>query len=319
MVKNKHTSFCIICGEGFRDTVKPSREHIIPKALGNKKLVTYCVCEKCNNDLGSHVDSYLTDFILVKLIRKAALEKDKALKIFDSVVTNGKGEKFRITDWGPEKTPTVITDQEKQRVRMEVSSLEEGKKIARGILKKKFNKSDSEIEEILSDPSQFIQSETRYPEACTLEMDYTLDLTRFKLAAIKIAYEYAVEKLGEAYITDETASILRAYLKAGREGKRKFSEDERGTISEHCHRGDAFTEIAEMISDRYQNLTAGGKIKYMVCIIQDAGGNLVCGIRILDENFLTFTVLLSKDAGGYLDGGHGYMASVLDDDSLIEV
>lgn len=104
MVRNKHTSFCIICGKSFSDTVKPSREHIIPKALGNKKLVTYCVCGKCNNDLGGNVDSYLTDFILVKLIRKAALEKDKDLKILDSVMTNDKGERFRITGQGPENS-----------------------------------------------------------------------------------------------------------------------------------------------------------------------------------------------------------------------
>lgn len=318
MERNKHTSFCIICGESFSDIVKPSKEHIIPKALGNKKLVTYCVCGKCNNDLGSNVDSYLTDYILVKIIRKAALEKDKDLKIFDSVMTNDRGEKFRITDQGPEKFPNVSIDK-KQCVRMEVSSLEEGETIARDILKKKFNKSNEEIEEILSDPSQFIKSETQYAKAGSFTKEIPLDLTRFRLAAIKIAYEYAVEKLGEAYMTDEKAFILRAYLKAGRKGKREFSEKECKTISEHCHCGDAFTGIAEMLSAQYQNLTAGRKIKYMVSIFQDAGGNLICGIRILDEDFLTFTVLLSKDACKYLNDGHGYMASVLDDDSLIEV
>lgn len=71
-------------------------------------------------------------------------------------------------------------------------NLEEGKRGAKGILKNKFRINAEEIEDILSDPSR----------------------------------EYAVEKLGESYTTDESATILRAYLKAGREGKKEFTEDE---------------------------------------------------------------------------------------------
>ena len=47
-----------------------SKEHIIPEAMGNSKLITYKVCEECNNRLGSKVDNYLTDYILTKIIRK---------------------------------------------------------------------------------------------------------------------------------------------------------------------------------------------------------------------------------------------------------
>ena len=51
---------CIIC-----DLEKDeSKEHIIPEAMGNSKLITYKVCEECNNKLGSKVDKYLTDYIL---------------------------------------------------------------------------------------------------------------------------------------------------------------------------------------------------------------------------------------------------------------
>ena len=43
---------CIIC-----DSEKDgSKEHIIPEAMGNSKLITYKVCEECNNKLGSKVD-----------------------------------------------------------------------------------------------------------------------------------------------------------------------------------------------------------------------------------------------------------------------
>ena len=319
MKKDKHTPFCIICGESFSDTVRPSKEHIIPEALGNERLVTYCVCEKCNNNLGSNVDSYLTDYILVKIIRKGTLEKDKDLQIFDSAMTDDKGNKYRITNQGPEIFPNVDINKEKQKVHMEVASLEEGKKIAKGILKKRFKKNDDEIEEILSDPSRFIKGETQYTKAGKFTQDAQLDLSRFKLAAIKIAFEYAVEKLGERYTTDESATILRAYLKAGREGKKEFTEDEYKIISEHCHCEDSFTKVTEQTTELYRNMTDGQKIKYMVYINRDGGNNLICGIRILDTNFLTFTVFLSKDANSYLNGEEGYMAVVLDDNSLIEV
>lgn len=318
MSKDNHTSFCIICGEDFSDTVKPSKEHIIPEALGNEKLVTYCVCEKCNNDLGSNVDSYLTDYVLVKIIRKSSLEKDKDLQIFDSAMFDDKGNKYRITDLGPEIFPNVNIDKEKQSVYMEVASLEDGKRIAKNILRKKFKKNDDEIEEILSDPLRFIKGETQYAKAGIFKQDAKLDLARFKLAAIKIAYEYAVEKLGESYTTDEGAAILRAYLKAGREGKKKFTNNEYKIISERCHCGDSFTEIAEKVAEIYRNMTGGCKIKYMIYISRDGGDNLICGIRILDTSFLTFTVFLSKDANNYLNGGEGYIALVLDDDSLFE-
>lgn len=318
MSKNNHTPFCIICGENFNDMVKSSKEHIIPEALGNEKLITYCVCEKCNNELGSNVDSYLTDYVLVKIIRKANLEKDKNLQIFDSAMTDDKGDKYRITDQGAEIFPHVNIDKGKQSVHMEVASFEEGKRVAKEILKSRFKKSTDEIEDILSDPLRFIKEETQYAKAGVFTQDATLDLARFKLAAIKIAYEYAVERLGESYTTDESATILRAYLKAGREGKKKFTDDEYKIISERCHCEDPFTEIAEKTAEIYRNLTGGRKIKYMVFISRDRGNNLICGIRILDTTFLTFTVFLSKNASNYLKGGEGYIALVLDDNSLFE-
>ena len=45
---------CIICKEEKNE----SDEHIIPEALGNKKLITKRVCKDCNNRLGYNVDDY---------------------------------------------------------------------------------------------------------------------------------------------------------------------------------------------------------------------------------------------------------------------
>ena len=44
---------CIICKKEELE----SEEHIIPEALGNKKLITKRVCAHCNNKLGTNVDT----------------------------------------------------------------------------------------------------------------------------------------------------------------------------------------------------------------------------------------------------------------------
>lgn len=317
MCKNNHTSFCIICGKDFSDTVKPSKEHIIPEALGNEKLVTYCVCEKCNNDLGRNVDSYLTDYIFVKIVRKGNLEKDKDLQIFSSAMTDDKGNKYRITDQGPEIFPKVDIDNEKQSIHMEVASLEEGKKVAKGILDKKFKKSNDEIEEILSDSSTFAMSEIQDVEVGVFTQDAELDLARLKLAVIKIAFEYAVEKFRESYVTNVDAMILRAYLKAGREGKKKFTEEDYKIISERCHCRDSLIEDVGKYMEECQNELNSRKINHMVQILRDRDNKLICCVRLLDMNFLTFTVLLTKNASN-LRGKEGYMTLILNDNSLLE-
>lgn len=145
----------------------------------------------------------------------------------------------------------------------------------------------------MSDPLRFIKGETQYAKAGIFKQDAKLDLAHFKLAVIKIAYEYAVEKLGESYTTDG-AAILRAYLKAGREGKKKFTNNEYKIISERCHCGDSFTEIAEKVAEIYRNMTGGCKIKYMIYVSRDGGDNLICGIRILDTSFLILLFFSQK-------------------------
>lgn len=62
---------CVIC-----DLEKDgSKEHIIPEAMGNSKLITYKVCEECNNKLGSKVDKYFLAFYQMIKGRNTYLER----------------------------------------------------------------------------------------------------------------------------------------------------------------------------------------------------------------------------------------------------
>ena len=65
-----------------------------------------------------------------------------------------------------------------------------------------------------------MKHETVFRENVKFSQEKLLDettLIHIQLAAIKIAYEYAVEKLGEAYTVDKEAAVLRTYLKASKE------------------------------------------------------------------------------------------------------
>lgn len=308
------TDFCIICGNPFDDKTVPSKEHIIPEALGNEKLVTYCVCEKCNNELGSNVDSYLTDYILVKMLRKEKLEKDKDLQIFDSDLTDDKGNKYRIRDDGPEIFPKIDVDKQNGHIHMEVASVEEGIKEARRILKKRFKLDNVQIDEIINDPERFIRGETQYIVPGTFKQDADIDQARFRLAVIKIAYEYAVEKMGVSYTSDPDAAVLRAYLKAGRNGKKDFGEKDYKDISERCHLNDSFTEVIGTVF----NSIPDKLVSYTVWLVKDRGNQLVCGIRILNSDFLTFSVFLSKNAENYMKKRKSIVTVITGDGQLIE-
>ena len=320
--RKSHMSICMICGKVF-DGIKviPSKEHIIPEALGNEKLITYSVCQKCNNDLGSHVDSYLTDFILTKMIRKTHLEKDVDLSILEGIVTDEAGNKYHMTNKGPKIIPRVKSDDAKGTIQIQASSTDEALMIARKILQKRFGKSDREIESILSTPERFMKHETVFRENVKFSQEKLLDettLIHIQLAAIKIAYEYAVEKLGEAYTVDKEAAVLRTYLKASKDGKRTFSEHEIKDIHERCHTTDAFTHIAEYVAKKYETLSGGHHIQYLIILSSDDADRLLCVIRILNENFLTFTVFLSSNAKLYLRDRGGFLSAVCDDGNLYE-
>lgn len=51
---------CIICDKSFSE-VTPSREHIIPNALGGRLVTMSATCVKCNSDSGHEGNSYLVN------------------------------------------------------------------------------------------------------------------------------------------------------------------------------------------------------------------------------------------------------------------
>lgn len=116
---------CIVCHENKDE----SDEHIIPEALGNKKLITKRVCEDCNNKLGAKVDNYLTNHPLVKIMRSNENlhgKSGKVVKFFDGVeVDENTGLKYDMKSGTPKLLPRLTKDEE-GHIQVEASTEEAG-------------------------------------------------------------------------------------------------------------------------------------------------------------------------------------------------
>lgn len=303
---------CIICGLE-KDA---SKEHIIPEAMGNKKFITYKVCESCNNKLGTNVDSYLTDYIVIKLIRKelGLLGKDeKEIKVFPSSASDINGEKFVFRNDVPCKPPKV--ELKENILHIEAETIEEGIKLA----KKKLERcgyTEEKIEEIVQSYKK--KESKRYKP--TFEIEANIDKGRYLLAGIKIAYEFACEVLDDMYFNDNIAEIFRNELY-------KASEADKNEISTCI---DYFTIKKYSIllakeSMKMKSIVESLKNKFIppvrhICILHDSEANeLICDVILLFENRMSFTILLSEDAAKYKMKDEYKVAAVLEDGDVILV
>lgn len=296
---------CIICG--LEKNV--SKEHIIPEAMGNKKFVTYKVCESCNNRLGTNVDSYLTDYIVIKLIRKelGLLGKDeKEIKVFPSSASDTNGEKFVFRNDAPLKPPKV--ELKGNILHIEAKTIEEGIKLA----KKKLERcgyTDENIEQIVKSYKE--KESKRYKP--TFQIEANIDKGRYLLAGIKIAYEFACEVLDDTYFDDNIAEKLRNELYK----VSKFDKNELSTCVDYftikkyaillAKESMKMKSIVESLINKFNPPARH------ICILHDSADNeLICDVILLFENMMSFTILLSEDAAKYKMKGEFKVAVVLE-------
>lgn len=206
---------CIICQNDKEESV----EHIIPEALGNEKLITMRVCERCNNKLGSNVDNYLTDHPLVKMIRmnnKLLGKKNNDIKFFDGVETDvNTGRKYSMKNNKPLLQARTISS-ENGGLKVEAVNFEDGMAYIRKILKRQ-GFSEEKINE-MCEAAICYEGNLLSPE---FKKDASIDLAKLSLAAIKIAYEYTFEMLGEKYLEDDVAKLFgKELFKAVEENKK---------------------------------------------------------------------------------------------------
>lgn len=302
---------CIICNM----EKDGSKEHIIPEAMGNSKLITYKVCEECNNRLGSKVDNYLTDYILTKIIRKKLGflgKNEKKIKIFPSILSDEKGEEYLFRDDIPKKK--AVVENHDGVLHIEADNLKEALGIARKCLNR-MGKSREEIEELLS--TYRIGEKKNTQPTFTIPAD--IDMSKYLLAGIKIAYEYTCELFGDIYIEDDVAKVLRNQLyKASIADKNDKECIEYKIIKQYSSLPfKASLELKEKMKPMLDSLQP--KARHVIIIHDSADHKMICEVFLCCIDFLSFTICVSEDATKYLGDATMMICVVLENDEIIVV
>lgn len=195
--------YCIICRNDNQDL---SDEHVIPEAIGGYYHI-YCVCKDCNSKLGKNVDKLLMDHWFIKAARYEKGLKGYSGKIPNPLIGEGilsTGEKVRLEQDDKGKmsirlipSTIVVSDSEKSfNIRVDIKDEKTIPKIQAKILKR--NKLDSSNVQIISE-RQVVKIDN--PE---IKMQFTIDMKEYKLGLLKIAYEFAVDKIN-GYLNDPIA------------------------------------------------------------------------------------------------------------------
>lgn len=283
---------CIICQKEKSE----SEEHIIPEALGNKKLITMRVCERCNNRLGSNVDNYLTDHPLVKLLRienDLSGKKGKDIKFFEGVETDvDTGQKYSMKNNKPVLQPRVVPP-ENGNLKIEASNFEEGMKFVRKLLKRQ-GYANEKIDEICSD-AIYVQGELLAPK---FRKDIIIDFAKLGLAAIKIAYEYAFEQLGEEYLEDEVAKLFaRELYKAAEADKNDVKPS--NELARFVTYPISGSGVEKLLAEQRETLksTSMNILHTIFFIKQD--NSLYCVLNLCMTDVISFVVKVTENADKY--------------------
>lgn len=274
---------CIFCGKieaEFDENNCWTEEHIIPEALGNESLKLFNVCKKCNSGLGTYVDSYFVNHMLLKIIRQDLGLKGQSSE-FPNAFKEGKdkdGHRIRV-DESYHSTIVPYIEQHGNRIRVVSSSKKEVKEMIQKKLAR-MKMPGSVIEEAL-DKVDEVESHLFRPE---IQYNATIECNRFYLEALKIAFEYAVYKLGDNYLKDRRALEIQEYLNNAIKGK----------IKKECIEFSGVSLIHEKIRESLQ--TACKLNCHMLMLHPDVADKLIAEVILFMEPALSFSVLVSNDA-----------------------
>ncbi len=277
---------CIFCNcseDDFGDDNCWTEEHIIPKALGNNSLKLFNVCKNCNSKLGANVDNYFVNHRLVKIIRQRLKLPGQSGEI-PNAFEEGKDEKGNIIridkNYHPTVVPTLKT--EGNKVRVVAGTKEE----AKAMLQKKLSRMKMPEEVIQEKMSKIdeMKSQCYQPK---VSYDITVELNRFFMEALKIAYEYAIYKIGDDYLEDSRAMEIQQYLKMAKDGEMKNKCDEFYGVS---FLPKEIKAILQNVSDL--NI-------HMLMLHPDRDKKLIAEIILFMEPMLSFSVLVSQNSNKY--------------------
>jgi hypothetical protein len=211
---------CIFCLEERESSL----EHVFPDAIGGT-WTTDRVCKPCNDWLGSNVDGELTDHpgMLMKRFLLGIKNRDGSMPPFERIFRGGvlaNDREQRVTLQLDKKTGELVPKIIHQSTR---TTLEDG----REVIEVKVDASQAgELEKIIKRtrkreglPPLSEEQLTAAVEAAKNNMvsvekpevfhQLKIDFKSFRPAILKIIYEAAFIWLGDAYLEDPIAAVLR--------------------------------------------------------------------------------------------------------------
>ncbi|MBU5672192.1 HNH endonuclease [Paenibacillus brevis] len=273
-------SLCIICG-----TVKKgTEEHIIPKSLGNESLKIYCVCKECNSGLGANVDSYLVNHMFTQIIRQSLGLKGQSGEV-PNPFKKGYDREGNIVHVNGDFVPRTLPRLEQVGTKVRITA--PSRELALTMLRKKLSRqgfSDVQIEQYIERENIIREENVHHPE---IRYDMTVDLNKFYLSALKIAYEYGYHKLGKLFYNDETAQYIRMILFNASNGNFDYTYEKVRLLPSFM------THIIEK---------AQGVNCHMLFLHQDTANQLIVDVILFMTPVLSFSVCISNNALKYRIG-----------------
>lgn len=213
----KKNGVCIICREN-KDNL--SDEHVIPDAIGGYYHI-YTVCKECNSKLGQNIDSKLVKHPFTSFMRYKLGIKGKTGKIpnpFEGTHTldNEPDTNVRL-DIDPDGNlvtrilPKVLTSYDENgklliRIQLDKSDEHEYEKIRNKILKRMGINSNEYIINNLDTVEHTIQP--------VIKVEQTVEFNEFRIAFLKIAYEFAVDTIPGFFEENDAREISEVLLNA---------------------------------------------------------------------------------------------------------
>ncbi|MEI2418609.1 HNH endonuclease [Orrella sp. JC864] len=276
---------CIICRE---DKNNMSDEHVIPDSLGGYYHI-FNVCRTCNSRMGEKVDSPLVNHKLTDLYRFAQEVKSKNGGIpnpFSGIfIEEGNPDakaRVNINKEGKLEVlyhPVIKVTEDSgvvQSIEIAVDSKDEGKidGILRKILKRK------------GIPESAIIKGERRREIRTGGVGgrWEIDILKFKIGLLKIAYEFAVDSIPDFFSDADAIKISDILKNADYEGAKKYAK-----IDSDLQPGvfEPFVNYLDLTSRKHYLVLTPAKLG-LLCLIK-LHDLFSIGIVLSERKFLDFT------------------------------
>lgn len=275
---------CAIC---HQTDVRYSNEHVIPKALGGRYVRQQMVCVECNSELGRRVDDALVNHSLSKMFRLVHGLAGKAKNppspfAGEHSLWSDPTQKMRIdVGEGGLLVPYFITQVRQVKlgggrvdVSISVDSTDEGR--LEPIVRKIANRLGGSGEEALAAVERtVVQSDSE------VRVNLAIDTRNYKIGLLKIAYEFAVDRISR-YMGCRDAKEIARILRGG-----LFEEVER-----YVNIGSGLDRSIMGPFSRF--LGYDGVKHYLVLFSSDVG--VLCFVHL--HNLFTVGVTLSRECFG---------------------